>query len=331
MLAPRQLPAVPDRLLNRILVGLLLVLVIGGPAFAAFYWFDRHPAAGPTLADRQIAAAEAAVRAQPNDLAARNTLAAAYVSAGRYDDGIAQFGEVLKSEPANRAALLGRGLAELQVDRLDPARADFQKLVDAAATGEMAATDPQLEQAYYELGAIALRQNRAAAAVPLLESALKIDGADADALFTYGSALIATGDAAEGLTALRQAVAFVPTGWCDPYARMVDGYTALGQRDGVTYAGAMVALCQGRPAEASGKLHSLEAGPFAVDAWLGLALVSAAQADPAAATAYYEKVLAKDPKNPSALIGLSQLGGPAAHAGLQSAAPAASAAAGGSN
>ena len=33
------------------------------------------------------------------------------VSAERYEDGIAQFGQVLASEPKNRPALLGRGLA----------------------------------------------------------------------------------------------------------------------------------------------------------------------------------------------------------------------------
>lgn len=324
------MPAISDRRLDRLLLGLLLALVVGVPSFVAFYYVDRHPAAGPSLADRTIATAEAAVRADPKSAGARNKLAAAYVSAKRYDDGIAQFGEVLKASPDDRAALLGRGLAYSLSDRLDQARADFQKLVDAAKTGEMAKTDPQLEQAYYELGAIALQQGRAQEAIPALESALSIDGGDADALYTYGSSLIKTGDAAKGVLALKRAVAFVPTGWCDPYDRMVDGYTALHQPDGVTYASGMVAFCEKRLAEASQKLQSVQAGSFAVDAWLGMALVSAAQADPQTASAYYQKVLAKEPQNPSALIGLSQLGGPDAHAGLPGVSPAASAAVSGS-
>jgi cytochrome c-type biogenesis protein CcmH/NrfG len=121
--------------------------------------------------------------------------------------------------------------------------------------------------------------------------------------------------------ALRRAVAFVPTGWCEPYARMVDGYRALARPEGVAYATAMATFCNGRPAEAATVLETLQKGPFAIDAWLGLALVSAAQGDPQAAADFYGRVLALDPRNASALIGLGQLGGAAAHAGLASPVP----------
>lgn len=321
MRAPGQPAAVPRKRVDRVVLGLALVLVIGAPAFIAFYWIDRHPAAGPTMTDRTIASAEAAVVAQPNDLSARNRLAAAYVNAHRYDDAIAQFGEVLLAAPDNRAALLGRGLAYLRSDRPDPARADFQAMIDKAKDTEMAHVDPLLEQAYYEIGVIDLQQGRPAEAVTSLESALRIDSGDADALYTYGSALIAVGNAAKGVEALRRAVAFVPTGWCDPYARMLDGYRALDQADGVAYAGGMVAFCEQRPAEAVRLLKGISTGAFAQDAWLGLALVAASQGDQATATDYYQKVLAVDPANASALIGLGQLGGTDVHAEPPTAVP----------
>lgn len=298
---------------DRLVLALALVLVIGTPAFVAFYWFDRHPAAGPSLNDRTIASAEAAVRDQPNDLAARNRLAAAYVSAGRYDDAIAQFGEVLKAAPDSRAALLGRGIAFLRAGNQERARTDFQALIDRATGEEMAHVDPQLEQAYYEIGVIDLEQGRPADAVSALERALQIDSGDADALYSYGSALIAAGDAEKGVTALRRAVAFVPTGWCEPYARMVEGYRATRQVDGVAYANGMLEFCNGRPADAIAALQAIRAAPFAQDAWLGLAVIAASQGDRAAAVDYYERVLAADPENPSALIGLSQIGGGDAH------------------
>jgi tetratricopeptide (TPR) repeat protein len=326
MLASGHLPRISDRTLGRLAVGLALALVIGIPAFAAYYYLDRHPDPGPTMIERQIASAEAAVRAQPGDTAARNMLGAAYVSAGRDADGIAQFTEVLNLQSDNRAALLGRGLAYRQFGKPDLALADFGQLVTIAAADEMAAVDPQLEQAYYEIGAIQLDQGDAMAAVGTLEKALAIDGGDADALYTYGSALIATGDPAKGVQALRRAVAFVPAGWCDPYRRMVDGYTALQETTGITYAGAMVAFCEGRLAEAASQLQPLASSSFAVDAWLGLALVDAAQGDPQGAAAYYGKVLERDPQNASALIGLAQLGGADAHAGLASTAPSTAAA-----
>lgn len=316
MLAHPHLPAISDRMLGRLVLGLALLLLLGIPSFAAYYYFDRHPDPGLSLADRAIASAEAVVREQPSDTVARNALAAAYVRAKRYDDGIAQFGEVLKLQPDNRAALLGRGLAYRYAERPLLARADFEQFVAIAADEEMAHVDPQLEQAYYQIGAIDLEQGQAAQAVTSLEAALAIDGGDADALYAYGTALVAVGDAEQGVQALRRAVAFVPTGWCEPYQGLVTGYQALGSAEGVAWANGMVAFCDGRLAEAALQLEPLQAGAHAVDAWLGLALVSAAQGDPQAAAAYYGKVLERDPQNTSALIGIGQLGGADAHAGL---------------
>jgi tetratricopeptide (TPR) repeat protein len=321
MLVHGHMPAVSDRTLGRLLVGLALVLVIGVPAFAAFYYFDRHPDPGPSLAERAIASAEAAVRAQPADTVARNALAAAYLRAGRIDDSIAQFSEVLRLDEENRAALLGRGLAYRQEAQPALALDDFRALVALATGGEMAHVDPQLEQAYYEIGVIQLEQGDATAATSALEAALRIDGGDADALYSYGDALISAGSPDRGVEALRRAVAFVPTGWCEPYVRMADGYRALSVPGGVAYATAMAAFCNGQPAEATATLETLQQGPFAIDAWLGLALVSASQGDPQAAAGFYAKVLAQDPENTSALIGLGQLGGSDAHAGLATPVP----------
>ena len=302
--------AISDRSLRRLVIGLALILLLGIPAFGAFYYFDRHPDPGPSLADRAIAAAEGAVRSNPADLDARNALAAAYVRAKRFTECISQFGEVLKVAPRNRAALLGRGLAYRQSGQAERALADFESLVDLAASGEMAGVDPQLEQAYYEIGSIELERGRSEAAIAALEQALRIDAGDADALFAYGTALVRIGNAQQGVDALRRAVAFVPAGWCDPYRGLIDGYRALGDRDGAAYADGMVAACEGRLDEATQKLDVLQSGSHAIDAWLGLALVEAAEGAPANAAAYYRRVLAREPDNPSALIGLAQIGTP---------------------
>ena len=307
-----------DRTLRRLTIGVALALVAGLLLVAAFYWFDRHPSSGPSLNDRAVAAAEEAVRTSPNDIGARNHLAAAYVTAGRFDDGIAQFTQVLVAAPADRAALLGRGLAYLAQGTLDPteldnaklelATADFQKLVDAAKDSEFAKTDPQLEQSYYELGFIALKQGRAADAVTSLTAALAINGGDADALYSFGVALIQTGDPTKGVAALRHAVQFVPTGWCDPYHGLQDGYTALHDSVGSQWAVGMTAMCEGSFDAAATALQPLTAGPMKLDALLGLALVAQQRGDNSTAAGFYRQVLAIDPKNTSASIGLGQLG-----------------------
>ena len=312
------LSRISDRHLRLATRAVALALIIGIPLVAGFYWLDRHPAAGPSLEDRAVSQAEDAVRQNPNDLAARDHLAAAYVSANRLADGIAQFTQVLGASPTDRAALLGRGLAYLaqanadptKVDtsKLDLASADFQTLVDASKSGEFAATDPQLEQAYYELGVIALQESRPADAVTALEAALDIDGSDADALYSLGTALIKTGDPTKGVAALRQSVEYVPTGWCDPYRGLVDGYAALDDSIGSQYAAGMVAMCTGQLDTATADLEPLTAGPMKIDALLGLALVAQGRGDIDTAAATYRQVLAIDPTNTSASIGLGQLG-----------------------
>ena len=313
-----------DRTLNRAIKLMALVLLLGVPAIVGLYWLDRHVEAPAALADRTVSAAEEAVRNNPTDVAVRNHLAAAYVSAKRYEDGIKQFGQVLDSEPGNRPALLGRGLAYVETAQYELAAADFQRLVDASKAGEFAATDPQLQQAYYELGVIALEQDRPADAIAPLQEALRINASDADSLYRFGMALIGTGEATKGVEALQRAVMFVPSGWCEPYAGLVTGFTALGDTPGVTYATGMVAFCSGRLDEAATDLKPLITGPRKIDALLGLALVAAQSGDAAGATEYYQQVLAADPKNASALIGMSQLGALTAHPTLPASSPAGS-------
>ena len=209
-----------------------------------------------------MSAAEEAVRPNPNDLAARNHLAAAYVSAKRYDDGIAQFSQVLVAAtrrigPRSSGADSRTWLPA----KYDAAAADFQALIDGSKGGEFAATDPQLQQAYYELGVIALDQDRPADAIVPLEAALKIDGGDADALYSFGMALIGTGDPAKGVPALQQAVGSSRPAGAIHTPAWSKGYTALERRAGASYATGMVAFCDGQLDEASTTLARADYRP----------------------------------------------------------------------
>jgi len=179
-----------------------------------------------------------------------------------------------------------------------------------------------LEQAYFQLGTIALGQGRADDAAAAFSAALRIDRSDADALYGLGRALIARGDAAKGVAALHRAVAYVPTGWCEPYAAMADGYGALTNVDGVAYANGMVAFCEGDLGAATTQLRGLVEGPFAADALVGLAYIAARQGDHEAAASLFRQVLADDPANTSAAIGLQALGVPDAHASVPALQPA---------
>jgi len=308
------LGAVSDRTLNRTIIGLGLVLVIGLPTVGLLYVFDRHVDPGLPMAERAIAAGEAAIRTEPNKLSNRLQLAAAYAAGSRLRDAINQYAEVLRVDPGNRIALLGRADGYVSLGDLEAAARDYQALVDLAEDTEMAKVDPQLEAAYFGLGSIALRQDRPRDAATLLANALTINGTDADALNLMGTALLRIDDAQGAIDALRDAIALVPVGWCEPYTQLADAYTATNDATGTQYATGMVALCEKRPVEAERLLEPLVDGPYSRDALIGLGLAAEDRGDREAAVSLYSRVYATDPTDFDAITGLNRLGAGAASA-----------------
>jgi tetratricopeptide (TPR) repeat protein len=326
----RTLKAPDDRTLNRLIVGAILVLAIGIPLIAVIYLMDQFRDPGPSIVDRSITAGEEAVRRDPNKIGTRIQLAAAYLAAERYGDAIVQYDEVLKVQTDNREALMGRGLASVWVEDLGAAATDFQKVVDLSKDGEMANTDPVLQAAYYQLGSIALKRGQPTEALNPLAKAIGINRTDADALNLYATALIQTGDPTTAVTALRKAIALIPTGWCDPYVQLAQAYTALKDTAGTQYATGMVAACEKRPDEAKSALQPLVTGPLAIDALLGLGLIAEDEGDVATATTMYSRVLESDPQNFGAITGLNRLGA-SPNTGAASPTPNPSPAGGGDN
>ena len=301
--------SLPNRSLNRLIVGLTMILVIGIPLVGVLYVLDQYRTPGPGIVDRDIQVAEEALAGNPNLLNARLTLATAYMKNGRFADAVSQYDEILKAAPDSNAALLGRGSAEIALSKLDAAAADFTKVIDAAAGGEMANVDPQLESAYFSLGVIQVKNGQPKDAVISLSKAILIKRTDADALNLLGTALMQAGEPKRAVTALRQATALVPIDWCEPYAQMETAYTSLGDLAGAQYAGGMVALCEKRPEDAKSTLGPLTSGTYAVDALIGLGLVAEVQNDTAAAVDAYSRVLTQDPQNFAANTGLARVGG----------------------
>ncbi len=298
---------ITDKTLTRAIRIVGLLLVVGVIAFVLFYWSERQVGTAPSLADQAVAQAEAQVQKTPNDVASRDHLAAAYIADNRTDDGIAQFGEALKLSATDRAALLGRGIAYIKTSQLDLAQADFEKFIASNASGEFAASDPQLEQAYYELGTVQLQKGDASTAADTLQKALKIDGTDADALYSLGVAFDKINRQTDAVQILKLATAFVPTGWCDPYQELVVAYTGLKQPDGAAWANGMVAMCNRQYDEAEAALKPLTGGSMKLDALMGLGYVAAGRGDNTAARGYFNQVLAIDPQNQSAAIALNSL------------------------
>src|SRR3990172_2651951 len=166
------LAEMPDAQINRWIRRIALLFVVVLIAFVAFYAFDRFRAPTAPIVDREMAAMEEAVRADPADIASRGRLADLYLAAERYDEAIAQYSEIINTGKQLEAGYISRGRAYELKGELEAAAADYAKVVEIGTTGEMAGVDAMLEMAYYGLGAIALQQDRADEAVEQLLKAL---------------------------------------------------------------------------------------------------------------------------------------------------------------
>lgn len=297
-----------DRRLSHALRLGVAVLVVGALAFAGIYYKDQHVNAGPTMTERQIAGAEAAVKKTPNDIQSRLQLAAAYLQDKRPDDALAQYDEILKADKGNRTVMLGRGRILIAKGDLDEAAASYHKIVDVAAKGEFAGADPVAQEAYYYLGSILVKQGKNKEAITQLKGALKIDPTDSDALYLTGVAELKQGAPKLAVTSLKRALLFVPTGWCEPYSQLAVAYGKLAQAPQKTYAAGMASFCLKKPAEAKTQLKTLITGPVKVEALLGLGQIAESESDNAEAVSRYKQVLTFDKTNATATSALSRLG-----------------------
>ena len=317
-----------EKQLNRWIKRVLLLLVLGTIAFVAFYGLDRWRPATTPIVDQRLATLEQAVRDKPDDVASRGQLADTYVAKGRFDEALVQYNAILETGKADELAKYGRAGAYMGLDKLDNAAKDYQAVVDIAKGGEMANVDPMLEASYYSLGSIAMKQAKAADAIPFLEKALAIKRSDADALYLIGTAYVATGETDKAETALRAAVAFVPIGWSEPYMALAEGFTKAGKTAMAEWAGAMADLAAGKPALAEPRLLAIVDSDASVDVAIGLGLLYEAKGDTATAAGWYGKALAKSPDNAAARLGMGRVGpGPSALPAL----PVPGAPAGGTN
>ncbi len=133
------LTEMPEQQLNRWIRRIALLFLVVLIAFVALYVADRFRMPAASIVDQRLAAAEEAVRADPADVAARGQLGDLYFAAERYEDAIAQYTEILKTDESTEAASVSRGVAYQRVGNLDAAAADFEKVVELQPEGEMGA------------------------------------------------------------------------------------------------------------------------------------------------------------------------------------------------
>jgi tetratricopeptide (TPR) repeat protein len=296
-----------DRRLSLLLRAGVVILVVGIAAFGTIYYQDQHVSAGPSMIDRQTTSAEAAVTKAPNDINARLTLAAAYQLNKRPSDALAQYAIILNASKGNRFALLGQGSVLTAQGNLTAAAASYKQITAGNSKGQFAGADPQLQEAYYYLGSIAVKQGKTTDAIFELQAAIGIDPTDSDAFYLMGLAQLKAGKTQLAIDAFTKAVAFVPTGWCEPYTQLALANGRLKRAPQATYNTGLADFCHNKPVEAKAKLTTLIKGPQAVNAMLGLAVIAETDSNHAEAIAWYKKVLTVDHTNAVALAAVKQL------------------------
>jgi tetratricopeptide (TPR) repeat protein len=304
----RPTPSASDRRLSNALRLGVAVLVIGALAFAGIYYKDQHVNAGPSMVERQISGAEAAVEKAPNNIETRLQLAAAYMQNKRPDDALTQYDEILKADKGNRTVLLERGRILIGKGDLAGALVSYHKITDVASKGEFAGADPTAQEAHYYLGSILVKQGKNKDAIVEFEKALNIDPTDSDSLYLMGVAQLKEGTPKLAVNSLKKALLFVPTGWCEPYTQLALAYDKLALAPQKTYAAGMASFCLKKPDEAKSQLKTLITGPVKVDALLGLGQIAESQASNVEAVSWYKQVLTLDRANTTATSALSRLG-----------------------
>lgn len=153
--------------LRWVIIGLVVAVVALG-AVVAYTFVDQLSVSTPeTELERAILTAEEAVRANPQDAAARTKLAAAYLDQGLTGAAAEQAEAALKLDPADPTPLYVLGRAQLKMGDVDAAIVTLE----AAAT-----TEGQLAQfyqdSYYALSQAYEESGDTSAAVGALDEAV---------------------------------------------------------------------------------------------------------------------------------------------------------------
>lgn len=296
-----------ERLLRNLVKGLIAAVAV----FAVIYFFGQrqsHVDQAPAIPDQAIASAEADVRAKPNDVTLRLSLATAYARGNRKEEALVQLKEILKVQPEFRPALLGLGQLMYEKGNYAESQSALQKYVASAGNGEFAGQDPQLEMGYYLLGLSESKLDHTAAAADAFARAVKIDPGDADAWFQLGNKSLELKRYKPALDAYQKAIAFVPSGWCEPYDGMAKSFQGIGDQAGANFASSMVRICNGGGLDSARPLRDLMTSKYVVGALFGLGLAAENDHDTTAALDFYQQLLSVDRTNIAALSAISRLG-----------------------
>jgi tetratricopeptide (TPR) repeat protein len=199
-----------DLWLNVVLAVLVLLVLSGGAWFAYSVYTAKQQEYASSAAGRVATALAAQVRKSPNDPVLRVRLGEALGAAGKYPEAVAQLNAALKINPKHSGALFDLGtLAEMN-NKAEEAKAYYQKVIDVTEASQYSKLDPLREQAFFNLGAINLKQKQYSQAAGFFKASLGLRKDASDTYFQLAMALDGMGDTDAAISNLGIALQFDP-------------------------------------------------------------------------------------------------------------------------
>lgn len=187
------------------LAALVLILILAVVGVAGYLIRDRFGGGGDngvaSVRELAVRRAQDAVAAAPNDLQAHLDLGFAYQQAGSYQQALAEYDSVLKTDKRNTAALYNEGVIQQQLG--DPRHAEqlFLEVLDISKTHALAAKT---------LGELYKGRGDAAAVIKVVKPAAEARPDMADLQYLLGWAYERRGDLKAAERSYRDALKYVP-------------------------------------------------------------------------------------------------------------------------
>ena len=322
--------------LNAAIVLVCLAIVLVGGYIGYAVWSNNQSLRTNSPADREIDAYTQKLKQSPNDLETRMRLAQALSVAGRSDQAIAQYQQVLKISKDWVPALSGIGFELMKNKDWTGGREYFLKVIAITENKAPETTGPSsLEIAYYYSGislmeqkdwagaagylkrALAMRSDASDTSYALavcyknlgivdgyrdqLEYTLQFDPQMPEANYDYGLVLLKAGDTAGAAEHFRTSATAAPykAEPQDELKKLGSATARLANANKLASTDASAALSEARIASAL--------DPKSTDALLLVGKLYEKAKDSAKATATYDKVLVIDPGNAAATAGLKRV------------------------
>ncbi len=146
------------RPLDAVIAAIAVVVLVLGAYLGYSVWAQGRQIVDSTPAARAVAAVEARVRKNPNDIDARMQLAQALAVAGRDKDAVVQYEAALKISKDFAPAISGIGFLALQRKQFAEGETYFRRVIAILEPKHKSGPDAQLEIAYFYLGTALMEQ-----------------------------------------------------------------------------------------------------------------------------------------------------------------------------